>query len=455
MTTARDEPLDVVGVGIGPFNLGLAALLDGVPGVSARFFDRGPAFTWHPGLMLEDAEIQVPFLADLVTLADPTSPHTFLNYLHQHDRLYRFYFHERLHLLRREFQAYCRWVADRLTSCAFGHDVVAVTEGADGTWTVRARPVDADGAPTGPDVTVRARAVVLGTGTAPVVPDCAAPHVTGAGAVLHSAAYGDHRDALLAARSVTVVGSGQSAAEVFLDLLRHGRGDGRVDWFTRSSGFLAMEYSKLGLEHFTPEYTWHFHGLDPARRDDVRERQDLLYKGISADTSAEIYDLLYRRTVEDDDPRAGYRAGCELVALDPHDGRWRLQLRHADEDARAWHDTDAVVLATGYRAGRPPVTDLERIVEHDARGRPVVELDYRLRRRDGRPSTLFVQNAELHTHGVGTPDLGLGAHRNATIVNALLGRDVHRLPVRTVFQSFGLDGLSPVPAPADHPGDDA
>ncbi len=60
--------------------------------------------------MLDEAEVQVPFLADLVTLADPTSPHSFLSYLHARERLYRFYFHERLHVLRREFEAYYRWV---------------------------------------------------------------------------------------------------------------------------------------------------------------------------------------------------------------------------------------------------------------------------------------------------------------------------------------------------------
>ena len=73
----------------------------------------------------------------------------------------------------------------------------------------------------------------------------------------------------------------------------------------------------------------------------------------------------------------------------------------------------------------------------DDAGRPVVELDYRLRLRDGAPSTLFVQNAELHTHGVGAPDLGLGAHRNAVIVNALCGREVYAVRERNVFQSFG------------------
>lgn len=68
----------VTGVGLGPFNRGLAALL-APTGVDAVFFDDKPGFAWHPGLMLPGAEIQVPFLADLVTLADPTSRYTFLN----------------------------------------------------------------------------------------------------------------------------------------------------------------------------------------------------------------------------------------------------------------------------------------------------------------------------------------------------------------------------------------
>ena len=75
---------DIIGVGIGPFNLGLAALTQPLVDsgeISAAFFDKRPAFCWHPGLLLEESTIQVPFLADLVTLADPTSAYSFLNYL--------------------------------------------------------------------------------------------------------------------------------------------------------------------------------------------------------------------------------------------------------------------------------------------------------------------------------------------------------------------------------------
>lgn len=437
-------PLDVVGVGLGPFNLGLAALLDGVDGARAVFLEQRDDFVWHPGLLLEEAEIQVPFLADLVTLADPTSRHTFLNYLHEHGRLYRFYFHERFHLLRREFQAYCRWVAGRLESCRFGRRVVDVREQPDGSWVVEAEAAD------GTRERHHARHVVFGVGAAPRVPEPVAPHLpagadaTADGRLLHSAAYAGHREALLRRPSVAVVGSGQSAAEVFLDLLEHADRTTRIDWFTRSRGFLAMEYSKLGLEHFTPEYVDHFHGLPGDRRDALRAGQDLLYKGISAETSARIYDLLYRRTVDGAEPPVSYRARTELRALSPDGDGWRLTLAHRDEQRTAELRSAAVVLATGYAARPLPIAP--ELVARDAQGRPIVERDYRLRRPDGRPSTLLAQNAELHSHGVGTPDLGLGAHRNATIVNGLLGREVYAVRDRNVFQRFGLGDLVDVDA---------
>lgn len=415
--------VDAIGVGIGPFNLGLAALLDPVD-AEAVFFDAAPAFRWHPGLMLPEAEVQVPFLADLVTLADPTSRHSFLNYLHSRDRLYRFYFHERLHVLRREFEAYCRWVAERLPSCRFGARVEAVEPDGDG-WVV-----------TVGDAEHRARAVVLGVGSVPALPaflEAGTPD-----GVLHSAAYMDHRARVLDAGSVTVVGSGQSAAEVFADVLENGRADRRLRWFTRAAGFLPMEYSKLGLEHFTPEYTAHFRGLDEERRDAIRAGQDLLYKGISADTSARIYDALYRLTADGPDPDVAYRARCDLRGVEPlPGGGHRLALHHLDEDAAFHDETEVVVLATGYRPAAPPVPRLAEIARLDRLGRPLVDGHYRVVRADGGPPTLFVQNAELHTHGVGAPDLGLGAHRNAVIVNALCGREVYRVRERNVFQSFG------------------
>jgi lysine N6-hydroxylase len=296
---------DVIGVGVGPFNLGLAALLDPVRDVRAVFFDAAPRFAWHPGLMLPEASLQVPFLADLVTMADPTSRYSFLNYLKERDRLYRFYFHERFHISRREFDAYARWVAESLPSCRFGHEVGDVRP-ADGGWIVRL----ADGSE------YRTRAVVFGIGSRRSVPPVGRS-VLGEDA-FHSADYLTYREKVVAADSVTVVGSGQSAGEVVADLLETRLRTGlSLDWFTRSSGFMPMEYSKLGLEHFSPEYTSYFYRLDPADRDRVRAGQDLLYKGLSAETSARIFDLLYDATIDADDPPVTYAAGCSLEGIEP------------------------------------------------------------------------------------------------------------------------------------------
>lgn len=56
----RTPPLDLLGVGVGPFNLSLAALADGVPGLRTAFHEQRPAFRWHPGLLIEGATLQVP-----------------------------------------------------------------------------------------------------------------------------------------------------------------------------------------------------------------------------------------------------------------------------------------------------------------------------------------------------------------------------------------------------------
>jgi hypothetical protein len=157
---------DLLGVGIGPFNLSLAALLDPVDGVDAVFFDQADGFAWHPGLLVEGTTTQVPFLADLVTLADPTSRHSFLEYLRAHDRLYRFYLRERFHLPRREYDHYCRWVAGRLAACRFGTRVEGLR------WLPGPGLFEAELTEVGSGRTSRRRArnLVLGVGWAPAVP---------------------------------------------------------------------------------------------------------------------------------------------------------------------------------------------------------------------------------------------------------------------------------------------
>ncbi|MFR0351961.1 lysine N(6)-hydroxylase/L-ornithine N(5)-oxygenase family protein [Streptomyces sediminimaris] len=442
-----DAPRDLVGVGIGPFNLSLAALAQPLAGLDAVFYDQRPSFDWHPGLLIGGSRVQVPFLADLVTLADPASDWSFLNHLKARDRLFPFYFAERFHIQRAEYDAYCRWVADSLSALRFGHQVDAVRWNPErDLFEVDFTQLDADGEAEALGRTYT-RNVVLGIGTEPYVPEPLKPLVEAPGVpVVHAADYLTHREALLGAGHVTVIGSGQSGAEIFLDLLRDRPVTReRLHWLGRTEAFAPMEYSKLGLEHFTPDYTRYFHALPEDVRDRLVAGQWQLHKGIDAGTIAAIHDELYRRSLHGGWPDVVLTPGVRVrTAGRIATTKVELHLEHVQQDTRTRLTTDAVVLATGYRE-RPLgrlLAGLDPYLRRDSRGRPRVDEQFRLvldASVSGSDCHVYVQNAERHTHGVGAPDLGLAAWRSATILNSLTGTDTYRLPARTAFTTFGLD----------------
>ncbi|MBM7171626.1 SidA/IucD/PvdA family monooxygenase [Streptomyces sp. G44] len=444
--TTPEDPRDLVGIGIGPFNLSLAALAHPLGELDTAFYEQRPGFHWHPGLLIEGATLQVPFLADLVTLADPASPWSFLNYLKSRERLYPFYFAERFHIQRAEYDAYCRWVSEHLTGLHFGHQVDAVRWNPERhLFEVDYTRLDTDGEAEALGRTYT-KNIALGVGTTPHIPEplkplAEAPTVP----VIHSADYLDHRERLLTADHITVIGSGQSGAEVFLDLLRaRPTGREKLHWLARTEAFAPMEYSKLGLEHFTPDYTRYFHALPEAVRDGLVPHQWQLHKGIDADTIAAIHDELYRRTLHGGWPDAVLTPGVRVrTAGRIASTRIELHLEHIQQGTRSRLTTDAVVLATGYRE-RPTeqlLAGLDPYIRKDSSARPRVDEHYRLVLAPSIAATcsnIYVQNAERHTHGVGAPDLGLAAWRSATILNALTGKNPYPLPHRTAFTTFGL-----------------
>ncbi|MET4060374.1 lysine N6-hydroxylase [Arthrobacter sp. UYP6] len=424
---------DAVGIGVGPFNLGLAALTDPIADLDLVFVDARPGFDWHPGMMLDTAHLQVPFMADLVTLADPMSPYSFLNFLKQTGRIYRFYIRENFYPLRAEFNAYCQWVADALPNVHFGERVKDVRYN-DGVYSVHTV------GPQGRKVH-RGRRLVLGTGTQPHVPE-AARTITGAGGlVLHNADYLDRKTELQARSSITVVGSGQSAAEIYLDLLQDLPSRGyELNWVTRSGRFFPLEYTKLTLEMTSPEYVDYFHDLPEATRDRLVATQKNLYKGIDSDLINDIYDALYALSL-DGEPRTRLLTHMELLdaRYHPETDSHTLRLHHGEQDRGHLLETDAVVLGTGYAYREPEfLAGISGRVRRDAAGRFDVDRNYGI---GTTPGEIFVQNAELHTHGFVSPDLGMAAYRNSVIIAQMLGREHYPVERSIAFQEFG------VPAP--------
>ncbi|KIF74007.1 lysine 6-monooxygenase [Streptomyces sp. 150FB] len=455
-STDLDTAHDLVGIGIGPFNLSLAALADGLrTPLTTAFFDQRPAFHWHPGLLIEGTTLQVPFLADLVTLADPTSPWSFLNYLKARDRLYPFYFAERFHIQRAEYDAYCRWTSEQLTTLHFGHQVDAVR------WNPERRLFEIDFTQLDQDGEAEAlgrahtRNIALGIGTEPYIPEplrplAEAPTVP----VIHAADYLANRERFLAAGHITVIGSGQSGAEIFLDLLRaRPAGAERIHWLARTEAFAPMEYSKLGLEQFTPDYARYFHALPEHVRGELLPRQWQLHKGIDADTIAAIHDELYRRSLHGGWPDAVLTPGVSVrTAGRVATTKVELHLEHTQQATRSRLTTDAVILATGYRERRVDriLAGIDPYMRRDSSDRPRIDQHHRLVLDPSVSGTIYVQNGERHTHGVGAPDLGLAAWRSASILNHLTGDEPYPLPRRTAFTTFGLEDRNrahSVPAP--------
>ncbi|MFI9251534.1 lysine N(6)-hydroxylase/L-ornithine N(5)-oxygenase family protein [Streptomyces sp. NPDC053069] len=417
---------DFVGIGLGPFNLGLACLTEPIAGLDGVFLDSKPDFEWHAGMFLDGAHLQTPFMSDLVTLADPTSPYSFLNYLKEKGRLYSFYIRENFYPLRIEYDDYCRWAAGKLRSVRFGTTVTEVTY-EDELYVVRTQAGE----------TFRARHLVLGTGTTPYVPQACQDLP---GDFLHNSQYVHRKAELQAKKSVTIVGSGQSAAEIYHELLAeidvHGY---QLNWVTRSARFFPLEYTKLTLEMTSPDYIDYFRALPEETRYRLEKQQKGLFKGINSDLIDSIFDLLYQKNVESGDRPVPTRLLTNSTlksARHDADGTYTLGF-HQDEQGKDFEiRTEGLLLATGYHYEPPaflaPIRDRLRF---DGHGRFDVARNYAI---DVTGRGVFLQNAGVHTHSITSPDLGMGAYRNAYIIRELLGTEYYPIEKTIAFQEFAV-----------------
>jgi len=184
----------------------------------------------------------------------------------------------------------------------------------------------------------------------------------------------------------------------------------------------------------SPEYLEYFHRLPAPVRDDLVASQAPLYKGIDSELIDEIFQLLYRKHRKGE-PRTTLLTNTELVGLADGGTGYDLDLRHVEQGTAFSLSTEALVLCTGYRYRVPDFIEgvADRIVWDD-QGRFNVRRNYTI---DAEGRSIFVQNAELHTHGFVAPDLGMASYRNSCIIRELLGREVYPIERSIAFQEFG------------------
>ncbi|MEE7627721.1 lysine N(6)-hydroxylase/L-ornithine N(5)-oxygenase family protein [Methylobacter sp. Wu8] len=425
----REITYDVIGIGVGPFNLSLACLMQPIEGLNSLFLDKSQGFNWHPGILLQDAHLQTPFLSDLVTLADPTSPFSFLNYIKQQGRIYSFYIRENFFLMRSEYNQYCQWAASKLDNVAFNTHVGQIEyDESLGCYVIQSQCMK-----TGKAKTYRAKKLVLGTGTLPYTPACC---LETADKSVHSSQYLRHKKTLQRKKSITVLGSGQSAAEIVYDLLQDIDSYGyELSWITRSPRFYPLEYSKLTLEMTSPEYVDYFYQLPAHKRERLIAGQKNLYKGINGSLINDIYDLMYVKRLSHDF-RVNLLTNSELKAAEFNagDGRFELEFFQDEQETGYSHRTEGLVLATGYSYQLPAFIDgIASRIQRDPQARFAVNRNYSI---DPNGDEIFVQNVGLHTHGFVTPDLGMVCYRNACIIKAVTGQEHYPIEQSIAFQRF-------------------
>jgi len=407
MNAAPPILLDLVGIGFGPANLALALVLDehgrrGGDLLRQVFLERHSRFSWHPGMLLGGARMQVPFLKDLVTQRDPTSPYSFLCYLKECGRLSDFINLRDFFPTRLEFHDYLEWCAQAVSNVVrYSHEVVRIQPGLPTGGTITALTVVAHG-PDGIERAYLTRAVSLAMGIPPRLPFGLRP----SSRIWHASEFIPRLEALGSVvppgTRFAVVGAGQSAAEAVCHLLDRFP-QIRVHAVVSRYGFMPADSSPFVNGIFDPDSVDRFFAMDPALRAFVHEiHAGTNYGAVDECVIKALFERHYADRVAGRD-RLVFENLSRLAGVEEGQSTLRLTLAPARGDGSRTLDVDYLVCATGYEPVPPDhllVPELRDLLVRDTSGALVLDRDYRIRTHDNLRALLYVQGCCEASHGL-------------------------------------------------------
>jgi L-ornithine N5-monooxygenase len=427
MHTAEPEIYDAVGLGFGPASLALAIALEehSYP-VTNIFFERQPALSWHRGMLVPSAKMQVSFLKDLVTFRNPSSRFSFISYLHAKNRLARFTNKKDFFPTRQEFHDYLEWAESRLASrVTYNTEAVAIR---------LPRPAE-PGAPVdhvcvavrkdGVVSAVPARNVVISTGLVPRLP----PGIERGDRVWHSAEFlGRFAECNRAAvRRVAVVGAGQSAAELARYLYDQ-LPEAAVYAIMTSYGYSIADSTPFANEIYDPAAIDTYYDGSPPAKDAIWDyHRNTNFSVVDDDV---IRDLYYR--AYDDEVSGSRRMNVinlsRVTRVQQSAGGARVTLRSLAAGQIIDLDVDVVICATGYDPMMPDplLAGLSQYCARDQEGRYIVKRDYQLETSPEFHCGIYLQGGTEHSHGLSASLLSNVATRAGDIAESIAGRVIHR-----------------------------
>jgi L-ornithine N5-oxygenase len=414
--------VELLAVGAGPANLALAVALEELAPAglaeNSLVIERGPAVEWQTGLLLPWTKSQVSFVKDLVTLRDPTSRFSFLNYLHSVGRLNDFTNMGSFLPYRLEISGYLSWVAESLARVRIevGRECSSLEPRRDDRgrlvgWLARLT----DG------TAIASRYLVIGVGREPYYP----PVFAGLpeDRVVHSTQYRT-RLARLAKEMpyrVAVIGGAQSAAEMFRAL----QGDlpnSDLVLVMRGIGLRAPELTKFTNELYYPSFVDELYGARPEGREQIL--QDMERTNYSS-TMPDLLESLYADRYLDrltGTHRRRFLPLSEVTGARMAGGELLLELTDRKTGTTSVLPRDLVFLGTGFRREMPPL--IRRLAARLGLDRVEVSRRYRLVTGDPSEPACYLQGVNEATHGIADSLLSIAAHRAADITADILAHRV-------------------------------
>uniref|UniRef100_UPI0030DC0CED lysine N(6)-hydroxylase/L-ornithine N(5)-oxygenase family protein n=1 Tax=Vibrio caribbeanicus TaxID=701175 RepID=UPI0030DC0CED len=377
MEHTHNVKLDLAGIGAGPFNLSVAALLNEKPQIKSRFFEGRGHFAWHPGLLLDNTNMQTMFLKDLVTAISPESRYSFLSYLVKTKKFYRFLSAELQCISRHEFSDYLAWAAHQMDNVQFSTRVEQV-EYTGKTFNQHTNQED-----------YQADNLCIGTGKVPFIPECAQSHI--GERVFHAAEIGlRNRD--FTNKRLMIIGGGQSGADIFINALQSKWGKPKsLDWLSRRSNYQPLDEASFTNEFFTPDYVDAFINLSPTVKNTEITNQKLTSDGITQKALLTIYQELYHRfDVLKEDKWVKLLPHRTLTHMSQNSEGFKLTANNALGQNLETHQADIVILATGFEAPYPAcLRDLLPLLDMDEHNRYQMNADNELKWEGQQPNKIF------------------------------------------------------------------
>ena len=207
----------------------------------------------------------------------------------------------------------------------------------------------------------------------------------------------------------------------------------------RSPRYFPLEYTKLTLEMTSPEYVDYFYNLKTEQRDWLNQNQKNLFKGINGDLINDIFDTLYAQSL-DGSISTTFKTNSRLTGTQKVGKRLLTEFYHQELEQPFSIETDFLICATGFKYQRPAfLNNIAHQLPQDEQGRYLVSREYAV---DSEQKRIFVQNAEQHTHGFVTPDLGMACYRNSIILREILGYSPYQVEQKIAFQNFDLSDVT-------------